>query len=74
MWFGIRSIISLPRNYSHDRFHGGGLAGAVAPQQGNDLAFPDLEIDTVQDMAFAIPGIQAVYLKHGGAQTSAVPR
>src|SRR3546814_2371594 len=37
----------------------GGLAGAVAPQQGHHLAFADVEGDAVQHMALAVPAFEA---------------
>src|SRR5208337_1772459 len=43
---------------AHDRLEGRRLAGAVAPEQGDDLARPHLEIDAVENVRFAIPGVQ----------------
>ena len=47
-----------------DAFHRGGFAGAVAAQQGYDLALVHVEIDAMQDMAFAVPCVKAPYLEH----------
>ena len=43
---------------AHDRLEGRRLAGAVAAEQGDDLARPHLEIDAVEDVRFAVPGVQ----------------
>jgi hypothetical protein len=43
---------------AHDRFQRRGLAGAVAPEQRDDLARAHLEIDAMENMRFAVPGLQ----------------
>ena len=43
---------------AHDRLQRRGLAGAVAAEQGDDLARGDVEVDAVQDVRFAVPGVQ----------------
>src|SRR5215813_2762582 len=42
----------------HDRFERRGLARPVATEQGHYFACPDLERDAVQDVGFAVPGLQ----------------
>src|SRR3981081_24441 len=43
---------------AHDRFQRRGLAGAVATEQRHHLAWKNLERGAVQDMGFAVPGLQ----------------
>ena len=45
---------------AHDRLQCRGLAGTVTAKQGHHLTFADVEIHAVQDVAFAVPGIQVV--------------
>src|SRR5205085_1595796 len=42
---------------SHDSRHAGGLAGAVAAEQAEQLAGPQREADAVQHMAVAVVGV-----------------
>ena len=37
-----------------------GAAGAVAPEQGHQLALPTLEVHPVQNVRLAVPGLQIV--------------
>ena len=62
-----RPTVSLPSKRAeplafaddaHDRFQRRRLAGAVAPEQRDDLARPHVEVDAVQDVRFAVPGLQ----------------
>ncbi len=39
----------------------GGLAHAVAPEQRHRFAFVHVQVDAVQRMAFAIPGVEFAY-------------
>ncbi len=48
---------------SHDRFERRRLAGAVASEQRDDLARAHVEIDAVEDVRFAIPGLQPVDMR-----------
>ena len=48
---------------AHDRVQGRGLAGAVAAEQRHQLAAADLEVDAMQDVRFAVPGLQAARLR-----------
>ena len=48
---------------AHDRLQRRRLAGAVAAQQRHQLAAADLEAHAVQDVRFAVPGLQAVDLE-----------
>src|SRR6266550_4602508 len=42
---------ALGRRHAHDRAHRGGLAHAVAAEQGHDFSVLDLEIDLEKDLA-----------------------
>src|SRR5690606_33945721 len=44
--------------------HGGGLAHAVAAEQGDDLAGLQREIDAEQDLDLAVAGSEGSYFKH----------
>ena len=50
---------------AHDRFERRRLAGAVAAEQGHDLARVNLEVDAVQDVRFAVPGVQVLDAEQG---------
>ena len=41
------------------------LAGAVAADQGDDLARPHIEADAAQDLRVAVGGFEVADLKHG---------
>ena len=43
---------------AHDRLQRRGLAGAVAAEQRDHLAGSHLEVDAVQDVRLAVPGLQ----------------
>ena len=45
---------------AHDRLQGRALADAVAAEQADHLAGPDLERDAVQDVALAVIGVQVL--------------
>ena len=62
-----------PRHQAHDRLHRRGLAGAVAAEQGHHLALAHVEVDAVQNVALAVPGVQAADFSRP-PQASAVPR
>ena len=47
-----------------DSFQQRRLAGAVAAEEGHDLALPDLERDAVQDLDAAVSRLDAVELQH----------
>jgi hypothetical protein len=61
---------------AHDRAQRAGAAGAVAAEQGHDLAFVDVEVDAVQHVRFAVPALHArdleEALRHQCAPTSSV--
>jgi hypothetical protein len=40
------------------------LANAVTAQKGHGLAVPDIKIDALKDMAFAVVRVQSFDLKH----------
>src|SRR5437762_1008796 len=48
------------RHEAGDGFEGRALADAVAPQQPDHLAAPDLERNAVQDMALAVIGMDVL--------------
>src|SRR5271165_93779 len=50
---------------AHDRLQGGRLARAVPAEQGHDLALAHVEIDTVEDVRFVVPGLQTLDREHG---------
>src|SRR5690606_16188593 len=57
---------------AHDRPHSRRLADAIAAEQSHDLALADVEIHPVENVAFAVPGIQIAHteewlmeLRHG---------
>src|SRR5206468_1141178 len=56
---------------AHHCRQGRGLAHAVTPEQGHDLAGADREIDAEQDPAVAIAGFETADLEH---QSSSSPR
>ena len=50
-----------------------GLAGAVAAEQRDGLALADVEVDAMQDMALAVPGLQRRGLRGGARHSCSVP-
>src|SRR5262249_55906820 len=55
--------LSLPRvHQAHDRLQRRRLADAIAADETNDLATPDLQGNSVKDVALAVIGVQAVDL------------
>lgn len=52
------------RHQTHDRFHGGGLAGTIATHECHDFAAADVEPDIVKDLRGAIGGAQSIYREH----------
>ncbi len=50
---------------AHDGAQRRGFADAVAAQKRDGFTGPDIEIDAVQRMAFAIPGIKPAHGKQG---------
>src|SRR4029077_10799247 len=52
---------------THDRLAGRGTADTVAPQQRHDLALADREVNTLQDVALAVEGMQVTDLEHHAA-------
>ena len=58
---------ALPRRRQADQAaHGRGLAGAVAAEHGDDLAFVHLERDAMQDVALAVERMDVVGAQDGG--------
>ena len=51
-----------------------GLAGAVAAQQRDDLAFAHFEPDAVQDVALAVKSVEAFCLERHVAHAAVFPR
>ena len=58
------------RSEPHDRAQRGGLADAVAAEDGRAAARLDLQVDALQDVAVAVIGVQALDAQH----QSAAPR
>ena len=50
-------------DHAHQGFERRRLAGAIAPEQCDDFTPGNRKIDTMQDMALAIPGLQTLDLK-----------
>ena len=59
----MRTDAFARRGQADEAAQGRGLAGAVAAQQGDDLALAHLEADAMQDMALAVEGVQAFGLE-----------
>jgi hypothetical protein len=78
-WAGVRDLVRLQvdqlaalephragsHHVAHDGLDGSRATHAVAAQQRHDLALANAEIHAVQDMALAVPGFEAIHLKHG---------
>ena len=58
-------------NLSHNGFDCRGSPHTIASQKADDFSSIDRHIDTLQDMALAVVGMQIPYLQH---QTTSVPR
>ena len=56
-------VPSRARRQAHQAAQRRGLAGAVAAEQRDDLAFAHLEADAVQDVALAVEGVQVLGLR-----------
>ena len=67
-----RDLAFARRRQAHQAAQRRGLAGAVAAQQGGDLALGDLQADAMQDMALAVIGVEAFGCQGGGH--AALPR
>ena len=50
---------------TNDRLQRGGFSGTIATQNGDGLAFVDMQIDSMQYMAFSIPSVETAYLQQG---------
>mmetsp|Transcript_3835 Transcript_3835/g.9332 ORF Transcript_3835/g.9332 Transcript_3835/m.9332 type:complete len:237 (+) Transcript_3835:425-1135(+) len=57
---------TLGVDLAHDGLDHGRAAGAVAAEQGDDLAGLDGQVDAVQDVAFAVPGVEVGDVEGGG--------
>jgi hypothetical protein len=69
VWLHARDHLALQehpaaprRREPHDGFHGGGLAGAVAPKQRHGLALAHRQADAKQDLAGAIIDVEILDL------------
>jgi hypothetical protein len=51
---------ALPGDQTHDRLAGGRSADAIAPQQADDFAVADIEVDAVQNVTLAVIGMEIV--------------
>ncbi len=56
-----------PADHVHDRLEGGAAPGAVAAEQGHQLATLHVEVDAVEDMRLAVEGVQVADPQHLGA-------
>ena len=54
---------------AHDRLERRGFADAIAAEQSHDLAGANLEIDAVQDVRLAVPGLQVLHGKERGRRS-----
>src|SRR5450759_926845 len=75
------NAIDLDRTFArageaHNGAQRGGAASTVAPQQRHHFAFVNAEIDAVQNVRFAVPGVQVFnvqeFLGHQWAPCKAV--
>jgi hypothetical protein len=55
---------ALGGQHAHDGLDGGGLAHAVAADQGYDLARGDVQVHAEQHFARAVAGLQLLELQH----------
>src|SRR5690554_6273895 len=62
----------MSTHHAHDRLEGGAAPGPVATQQRHQLAAAHLHIDAMQDMRFAIEGMQIPNAQHLGARVIAI--
>ena len=62
-----------PAHQAHDRLQRGGAAGAVAAQQRDDLALVHRQVDAVQDVRFAVPGVHVGQAQHFGGLSHGRP-
>jgi len=61
---GDRSGAGRGRKKTRQHAHGGGLAGAVGPEEADDLAFVNLEGDVVHSGVASVPLGQVRYGNH----------
>ena len=61
-------------NFAHDRLAGGRSPHPVAAQKGDDLALLNVQVHPLQDVRFAIIGVQIVDFEHQCSASSAAPR
>src|SRR5699024_2119475 len=61
----LRSTLIGP-GQAHHHLHGGGLAGAVGPEQGEDLAGPDGQVHAVQGADGAVALMDPTQADRGG--------
>jgi len=52
---------------AHDGAQRGGTARTIAAEQRDDLAAVHGQVDTMQDVRFAVPGVQVLDLERGRA-------
>ncbi|MNH17698.1 hypothetical protein D3C79_773820 [compost metagenome] len=64
----VEADLPLPwADDAEDAAQGGGLAGAVAPQQGHQFASFDLERDAFEHMALVVVGMDRIDVEHQAA-------
>src|SRR4029077_17755523 len=59
---------ALRGNQAHDRLARRRPADAVAPEQADDLAVADVEVDAMQDVALAVISVQVSDFEHHAAR------
>ncbi len=62
---------ALSLDHAEDGLGHGRAPHPVAAQQRDDLAFADMRIDAVEDMALAVVGVQALHVQHALAHQCA---
>src|SRR5690606_12652819 len=60
------AILQLRLHRPRDGAEGGALAGAVAAQERDHVAFSDVETDALNDVALAVVGVDIAHAEKGG--------
>jgi hypothetical protein len=71
---GQSDVALCPAKCPGNRPHRCGLADAVAAEKSYKFTIPDRQIDTLQDMAFTIPTMEAGDRKYRGNGHAVLPR
>ncbi len=72
----LEAHLALRADQAHDRLAGRRSPDTIAAEQAHDLALADRQVDTLQDVALAIVGVQSPHLEHRGLKhhAASVPR